>query len=698
MNSLIRVPQKTLNKNNDKAMATKYSDYITIRSSRPTYNIGREESGEWETFIPNAQFNEILRKVVSAVRNNDQDLHKSFWMDGTYGTGKSHAAAVIMHLLCDEVDTLHEYIDAEYNAPRYDTLRQSIIDLRQTKRLFPVNLYGTESIARKEDFSPRLQSAVKRALREAGFNNLDVKTDFDDMAKHVDSEPAFWDDIIAHSGELKAYATDARTLAAKLRTCDTGILAKARKALSDRRMDIRIDSANISDWFFEVQDKLAETSDYCGLLIIWDEFTDIMKSDIGPSLLVELQKITERAMETKNNSYFFFISHPSALNRLDAQERTKTTGRYHYMKYQMEQVSAFKIMSRKFKMVDSEGYEKLKARFFNTIPCVLACYATDTNNVDDTINDLSHLYPMHPATANLATYYARVVGSSSRSVFEFIGANPAIREFLDSEEKFEAGTTITADYLWDYVLDVFNEDHTHYGAVTERYNSYKLRVQNRGAEAFAVFKGILLLNALNNVANNDSVTPSEDNIRSLFVGTPIASQLESILNWLNEDSIIQRAPGGLYSIQFSALPPKEIEEIKEEVRLQFRYTSELLKYGDEAKKAFDSLTANVSRPTHIGFFSPNANDAILLHQIEAELNKAKSYELFLAVMLGRNDEEVSQLRMIAKHAAMDDERFQNVAFLVFDAPFGDDKYERFVEYMANAQCAQRHTQIGRAHV
>lgn len=133
-------------------MATKYSDYITIRESKPAYNIGREEQGEWETFIPNEQFNEILRKVISAVRNNDQDAHKSFWIDGTYGTGKSHAAAVIKHLLCDKVEDIREYLDTEYASRQYDLLRQSVYDVRNSKRLFPVNLYGTESIAHKEDF------------------------------------------------------------------------------------------------------------------------------------------------------------------------------------------------------------------------------------------------------------------------------------------------------------------------------------------------------------------------------------------------------------------------------------------------------------------------------------------------------------------------------------------------------------------
>lgn len=671
------------------AMDMKYSDLITIRESKPAYNISNEEKGEWETFIPNAQFNEILRRIISAVRNNDQDAHKSFWIDGTYGTGKSHAAAVIKHLLCDNIEDIREYIDVEYAAHRFDLLRQSIYDLRQTKRLFPVNLYGSEGISRKEDFSHRLQSAIKKALKAAGITSFYVKTDFDDYANHVESEPAFWEDIIAQNPKLEAYTPDVKTLASKLRSADIAILTQVKDALTERRMDIRLDSANICDWFFEVQDKLAENTDFNGLLIIWDEFTDLMKSDIGPSLLVELQKITERAMETCNNSYFFFISHPSALNKLDVQERTKTTGRYHYMKYNMETVSAFKIMSRKFKILNIEGYNTLTTNFFNRHEGMLARYAKDSNNIEDTIKDLSSLFPIHPATANLATYYARVVGSSSRSVFEFIGANQAIRDFLDSEEKFAAHATITADYLWDYVLDVFNDDHLRYGAVTERFNSYKLQVQNQGVDTFAVFKGILLLNALNNVAGNETVTPSEENVRSLFEGTNIEANIDKILDWFNDNSIIQRAPGGLFSIQFSALPPKEIEEIKLEMKAQFKYTSQIVTYGQEVKKTFDMLTSNVNRPLSINYYSLYVNEAALLHQIETGLEKAQSYELFLAIMFGRNDNEINELKDIALRAT-NDERFTNVVFMVFDSTFGDNNYERFIEYMANAQCAARH--------
>ena len=671
-------------------MATKYSDIIALRGQKAAYNIQTEEDGAWRVFIANEQFNDILRKVINSVYNNDTNVHKSFWIEGTYGTGKSHAAAVIKHLLCDPVADISEYVNEEYADPKYAVLKNSIFDLRSKKRLFPVTMYGQNKIAHKDDLSLQMQGEIKKALLRAGID-IDVKTDYDNYVNHIQNNLQMWEIILKQNPKLSSFTPTTDKLINDLKNQDSGTLAKVKEALRNTGIDIRLDTEKLSDWFFEVQDKLAQTTDYDGLLIIWDEFTDVMKSDIGLSLLVDLQRLADETMNSENNSYLFFISHPSALNSLKAEERDKTKGRYLYMRYNMEPVSAFKIMSRKFKRVGTEEeLNKISGAFYDKCAPLLNSFTKDSTNQDETIADIKNLFPVHPSTANLATYYAREAGSSSRSVFQFLGENDAIKEFLDNETIFLNRETITADYLWDYVVSEFNDNVAKFGAVTERFNSYRMRVEHEGNAYFAVFKSVLLLNALNNIANNESVTPSEENIKNLYIGTSVEYQVDDILTWFNENSVIQRAPGGMYSIQFSALPPKEIEDIKNNLILtDFKTTAQVINFGTVASEEFEKYLTNVARPCSFQFYSVEYNEPTLLNKIENGRKAAKDYELFFAFLVARNADELNTLKDIANRNSKE-ERFQTTTFIVFDSILTDVNYNRFIEYQANSKCAQQH--------
>ena len=675
-------------------MATKYSDIIALRGQKAAYNIQTEEDGAWRVFIANEQFNDILRKVISSVYNNDTNVHKSFWIEGTYGTGKSHAAAVIKHLLCDPVSEIFEYVNEEYKGPKYEVLKSSIFDLRTKKRLFPVTMYGQNKISNKDDLGLQMQGEIKKALLKAGLD-LDVTTDYDIYVSHIQNKRQMWDLILQQNPKLSSFTPTTDKLIANLKAQDSGTLSKVKDVLRDTGIDIRLETEKLSDWFFDVQNKLAETTEFDGILLIWDEFTDVMKSDIGLSLLVDLQRLADETMNSENNSYLFFISHPSALNSLKAEERDKTKGRYLYMRYNMEPVSAFKIMSRKFKKLGSdEELLQISRSFYDKCGPILNAFTKGSTSQAETIADIKNLFTVHPATANLATYYAREAGSSSRSVFQFLGENDAVKAFLEDESKFMNRETITADYLWDYVLPEFNDNVAKFGAVTERFNSYNLRVEHQtqadGKAYLPVFKSVLLLNALNNIANNESVTPSEENIKNLYVGTSIEPQVDDILTWFNDNSVIQRAPGGLYSIQFSALPPKEIEEIKNNLVLtDFKTTAQVINFGSVAVEEFEKYLANVARPCSFQFYSVESNEYILLNKVENGRRNAKDYELFFAFMVARNADELNTLKGIAARNCTD-ERFLTTTFIVFDSVLTDNNYHRFIEYQANAKCAQQH--------
>ena len=689
-------------------MATTYNDIIRKRAGRAAYSIEEEKDGQWTSFIPNEQFNTVLKTVLRSVRGNDIDAHKSFWINGTYGTGKSHAVAVITHLLCDPLDKIEQWVNYEYGDDKFKLIREQIYTLRQSKRLLPVKIEGLGDMAHVADLPLVLQTAVVKALKKEDIEFV-VDTDYDEMISHIKENEVIWDDLIERNSALKSVASTRDKLIQKLLAKDMGTYQKAKAAQRTANMAILLGKDNVGSWLIEVQEMLRKTTDYNGLLILWDEFTDVMDDSIGVPVLKALQTIAQKFANEENDSFFFLISHPTAFNKLGNEETKQTDGRYHHMKYNMEPVSAFKIMSRKFEIIDQDRHKSMCDFFYTANNQLLDLYTATSNDPKETSEDLLKLFPIHPATANLATHYATVVGSSSRSVFEFIGQNEAMEAFLASEDAFANRKTVTADFLWDFVLKVFQDDVQNYGAVTERYNTYRLHVEERGDAATAVFKGILLLNAFNNISgdnNNDLVTPTEDNIINLFLGTQYEEEVEDVLNWFNDQGVIQRAPGGIFSVQFSALPSHEIEELKQSLKndsSKFLYISKVLEFGDTASSFFEKkYVQKTNRPYSYNFYSSASNDALLKDSFKRAKRDAQPSDLYMALLFSKNNSEIAHLRQVAEeasNAAKDgDKDLRDIIYIVFDTPFGDKEYDRFIEYMANYSAAQSHGFLDQVNV
>ncbi len=106
---------------------------------------------------------------------------------------------------------------------------------------------------------------------------------------------------------------------------------------------------------------------------------------------------------------------------------------------------------------------------------------------EETDKDLYNLFPLHPGTANLATYY-----DYGRLFMGFLCSMNSMRRYPSSK------------------------------SVTERFTCEDCRSKNEGGpECYAVFKSIFAPQCTKcNIANNVTVTPSEGNI-----GTPILQEL-----------------------------------------------------------------------------------------------------------------------------------------------------------------------------
>lgn len=197
----------------------------------------------------------MLRTVLRSVRGNDIDAHKSFWINGTYGTGKSHAVAVITHLLCDPVGKIQNWVNYEYKEEKFRVIREAIFSLRQNKRLLPVKIEGLCDMSHVSDLPLVLQSAVVKALNEQGLE-FAVATDFDELISHIRNNGVIWDNLIDRNLTLKSVASTRDKLIAKLLSKDMGTYQKAKDAQRAANLAIVFNTDNVGQWLIEVQEIL----------------------------------------------------------------------------------------------------------------------------------------------------------------------------------------------------------------------------------------------------------------------------------------------------------------------------------------------------------------------------------------------------------------------------------------------------------
>ena len=175
----------------------KYSEIIGVEKHfKSAFDITSDSGDAWKTFISNERFENNLSQIVGSFTSPVLNNRKSIWIQGTYGTGKSHSLAVIKHLLCDDYSEIEDYI------PRINKsqLRSSLSAFRKEKKVFPVVLKGIYTITDVADLTYTIQQQVAAAL---GDIEISTKTDFQSVIQILEKGTldSFFDDLLKNNVE-----------------------------------------------------------------------------------------------------------------------------------------------------------------------------------------------------------------------------------------------------------------------------------------------------------------------------------------------------------------------------------------------------------------------------------------------------------------------------------------------------------------
>ncbi len=649
-------------------------------------------------------------------RFSSLDKRKSIWIQGTYGTGKSHSLSVIKHLLSDDLETIADYIPKL----KRSQLRGSITSFRKSKRVFPVVLKGVCAITDVADLTYTIQHQVAKALNDEAIQ-VSTKTDFDSLLQILQNESldSFFAGIIEKNVELRSYAADKSQLIQALENYDISVL----RLVSDEMKAAGLGSFrthNIVDWLAEVRCELKRQGIADYLLIIWDEFTTLLDIPARRSILNVMQDIAELSYSESEDDpsdtlgvYLILVTHKrleatETYKELKEDERNMAQARFTELDYGMQPTTTFHILSGALDRKQPKLLDELIQKNLMDAPSVRMIVDqivdSDAVNASEIKEKVISLYPFHPYTSYLATFVSRVIGEAERSIFEFLNdEEKGFKKFIETdidEKKF-----LTADYVWDFFYETF-EKNTAFGFIINRFKLSGASVASQDEEYSSVFKTILLLNILYRVATTDGdvseksmVNPSTKNIIAAFSGVLNENEVLTILDYLDEKQILHRNPDGIFEISSSALPSKKILEAKKNLYPNKEDVSKIIeeysvKCVGELRK---SLSRGISRELDAQMFWGGEKEYLLRDKILAKFKTG--YTINVAVILYRGQtpmldnilgrSEVSQIasKDMLLNLSKEDE-FRNIIFVLVNTELGNRRFEAYLDSLAQESVAR----------
>ena len=668
-----------------------YSDFIQMQNYLPVYDITAESSNRlWASFIPTNQFCDLLQQTMTAVSSSDKFKRKSIWVQGTFGTGKSHASSVVRHLLCDRYEDVNFYL----NKIEDPSLRAQVDNFRKNKHFFSVVIKGVEGAYDLPRFSLSLQRQVKEALNAAGYSNIVVKSDFESAVQYVEAHMQYTQDAIDKHEDLKDIAPTPESVISLLKDNNIQAYMELEEALY-KTVGVPLTTKNVSEWLAEVEHAIETEGIADGLIIFWDEFTSIMEA-IGSDRINVLQNIAEKSQSC--NLFLFLISHrvEDQVTSGSKREDVKTMNdRFYTIRYMMDEVSTYKVMRHTFDIQGDDAYAQL--RYNRTVKLNELIDYLCEGGVEDERKSILELFPMHPYSAFLCSKLSDYVGSANRSVVNFMNDDKkGFRKFITDESVYELRGLLTAEWLWDFFFDSFAANPLC-GAFTSNFQNHIHRVQEAGDDYVRVYKGILLLNTLSTQFATKSsdiiarISPNEKSIRGLFADDRLEIKMDDILRFLDTNQIIARDVFGEFKISVSFLNPAEIAKEKEKVTIQFKAANDYLNYNFAAKTNITKLFTvgdYLIRKCEPQIFSCSDQESV----IRAKLNKYTSEKpnmLHVAIFLAVTEEERRAFENRVKDFSSE---FLNTINIIPDEVLTNEVRTKFIDLVANHNVAKSHYQ------
>lgn len=688
----------------------RYSDYIEIS---PTFesvvdiDADSRNANLWREYIVGDDMDKMMEVLCQSLNNEGPDLRRSFWIEGTYGTGKSYAAIVIKHLMEEKPDVVDAYLSSNSRLAPY---RNRFMKCRNKGSDYLV-IWKTGCTGIR-DGNAMLMEAEK-AVRDALAEKYGDKADYgesslaDAVRQQIHSPVHNWEYIL----ETTTLGDDYASVEDLQEAIDTGDLtALQRTAAVIRQLNWGlIDSLDtFKKWISTVieNNNLAKS----GIFFIWDEFTEYVANSDDQTLLQQLSEFCK-----VKPFFMLFVVHRTSemVERITPERYQLITHRFHQVEFHISADAAFDLIAGSINIRNGmvEHWREARKPVLKNIQPFLP----DMSGLDDKISEqIDHLCPMHPMTIKLLSRVAENYAASQRTMFRFMKDQSASElGFVGYIHKYgpdDQSCWLTPEWLWDYFFtreSDFSDKDTKAAEYIRHYEESKHLVSS-DENALRVFKTAMLLMALMSSTkgiysgrrSKDGIAATEDCLATCLAGVMTKNAIHDLLQTMQDSKLLILDKDNHDNVRLQ-LPFKGTNPDDFSAKLaanEKKYSRYMMFSKDGAfAQAFEKQAADENDATNkrmkIAVCCAETNSIkTRLAEIMKELEKSP-YKLGLLLVAVQSDAQAVSIQTTLQQMAIDAKEPRLIIALVKE-PLTDEKRTKWLTAITKQEMASASGQTG----
>lgn len=533
---------------------SKYNEYLQISPNyESVVDIGADQRNAnlWREYVVGDDMCTAIDKICMSLRKETTDSAKSFWLHGSYGTGKSYAGIFLKHLFEEPVGTVDSFMK---NNPRLQEYRNRFMPIRENGDFLTIWKSGCQDVGNGPQLLMAIEVEIIKVLKEKFGDTAYLGEDsLGDIIKDRLNDNSYNWNAILQDPAYNLYAKFATVdqLRAAVDAGRIDVIGKLADIMRNKGWAMIDSMKQFTAWVKDIIQ--GNHLDNSGIVFFWDEFTEYLRHSAQPDLDV-VQKISEFTKDCP--LYMFFIVHVDTNFLASVGEDSYSkyiSDRFHTVEFRVSENSAHDLIANS--IVCRPGMEATWKEKKAKVLKHLQEYYADLISIDDEgtkAHDLmDRLCPIHPMTIKLLSRVAGNFAAASRTMFKFMkdssDANNGFLGYINSNGPEDQTCWLTPDALWDYFFlsdaDFHDKDSKVPTYIQHYYKKYDLLTAD--PNALRVFKCAMLLMAvmsttgkamyLSSRRSGDNIDYTTACLKLCFTGVYSEEQIDTWLEIFSAD-------------------------------------------------------------------------------------------------------------------------------------------------------------------